>query len=54
MLEGKLYDVKMRCLHGSSQAHQPRDELRLEAVTGLPDGFLSYQKIPIWVYFGGP
>jgi hypothetical protein len=21
---------------------------------GLPDGIFSYQKIPIWVYFGGP
>jgi hypothetical protein len=20
----------------------------------LPDGIFSYQKIPIWVYFGGP
>jgi hypothetical protein len=21
---------------------------------GLPDGLFSYQKIPIWIYFGGP
>jgi hypothetical protein len=24
------------------------------SVPGLPDGFFSDQKIPLWVYFGGP
>jgi hypothetical protein len=28
--------------------------LRLASAAGLPDGFFSNQKVPIWVNFGGP
>jgi hypothetical protein len=34
----------------------PADSIQKRATfePGLPDGIISYQKIPIWVYFGGP